>query len=573
MMQFYKINMKKNTVFQILLTLLFATQFGFAQVDVVYNNLVWSDEFDGTGAVNATKWHHQIQIPAGGSWYNGEVQHYTNQLTNSSVSGGFLNITAKKEPYTSQGVTKQYTSARLNSKFAFLYGRVDIRAKIPTNQGTWPALWLLGKNINEDGGFFDAQFGTTGWPACGEIDIMEHGITQSQPAGYVQSAIHTPSSFGSTVNHGGTIAANLGTDYHVYSMNWSPFQITFLLDGVVFYTYNPAVKTPSNWPFNAEQYLLLNIAMGGVAGTIPSNFNQATMVIDYVRVYQNTTVDTQAPTNFTATIGAVTSSTIELLLNGNDNSGNVSYSINYSGGTINTASPSGVQKSVVVPNLNPNTNYVFSIAASDLSGNNFVSNPIVINATTTAVTGCFGTSNLAQIGSFTTGYTYAFETLGTNVKVTYGLLDTDKVGVVAYLWRQSPFAETQMTNVSGNIFTHTITGQTIGSTINYGVKFAYAGGMSVTNYYSYVVGSNCVLEVASIQEPLDFTFLNPVEDYIKIISEDEIDKVEVYNMTGMLVLETKTDTNNIDIKNLSQGIYLVTVYSGDKRSVKKMIVK
>lgn len=565
--------MKKHTLFQLLLTLLLSSHFGFAQVDVVYNNLVWSDEFDGTGAINATKWHHQIQIPAGGNWYNGEVQHYTNQLTNSSVNGGFLNIVAKKEPYTSQGYTKQYTSARLNSKFAFLYGRVDIRAKIPTNQGTWPALWLLGKNINEDGGFFDAQFGTTGWPACGEIDIMEHGITQSQPAGYVQSALHTPSSFGNTVNHGGTIASNLGTEYHVYSMNWSPFQITFLLDGVAYYTYNPAVKTPSNWPFNAEQYLLLNIAMGGVAGTIPSNFTQAAMVIDYVRVYQNTSVDNQPPTNFTATIGAVTSSTIELLLNGNDNSGNVSYNINYSGGTINTASPSGVQKSVVVPNLNPNTNYVFSIAASDLSGNNFVSNPIVINATTTSVTGCFGTSNLAQIGSFSTGYNYAFETLGTNVKITYGLLDTDKVGVVAFLWRQNPFGENQMTNVTGNIFTHTITGQTIGSTINYGVKFAYAGGMSVTSYYTYVVGSNCALEVASIQEPIEFSFINPVEDFININSEAEIDKVEVYNMTGVLVLETKTDTKNIDIKNLSQGIYLLAVYSGDNKSVKKMIVK
>jgi hypothetical protein len=130
-----------------------------------------------------------------------------------------------------------------------------------------------------------------------------------------------------------------------------------------------------------------------------------------------------------------------------------------------------------------------------------------------------------------------------------------------------------MTNVSGNIFTHTIAGQTIGSTINYGVKFAYAGGMSVTNYYTYVVGSNCALEVASIQEPVDFSFLNPVEDYITIHSEDIIDKVEVYNMTGVLVLETKTDTNNIDIKNISQGIYLLAVYSGDKRSVKKMIVK
>jgi beta-glucanase (GH16 family) len=574
----YQINnnkhiIKKNFLFQILLTLIFATQFGFAQVDVVYNNLVWSDEFDGNGAINASKWHHQTQLPAGGSWFNGEVQHYTDQLTNSSINGGFLNITAKKEPYTNQGVTKQYTSARLNSKFAFLYGRVDIRAKVPTNQGTWPALWLLGKNVNEDGGFFDAQFGTANWPACGEIDIMEHGITQSQPAGYVQSALHTPSSFGNTTNIGGTIAANLGTDYHVYSMNWSPFQITFLLDGVAFYTYSPAVKTPSNWPFNAEQYLLLNIAMGGVAGTIPSNFTQAAMVVDYVRVYQNTTVDTQPPTNFTATIGTVTSSTIELLLNANDNSGNVAYGINYSGGTINTASLSGVQKSVVVPNLNPNTNYIFSIAASDLAGNNFVSNPIVINAATTSVTGCFGTSAAAQTGSFSTGYNYAFETLGTSVKITYGLLDTDKVGVVAFLWKQSPFAETQMTNVTGNIFTHTLTGQTIGSTISYGVKFAFAGGMSVTNYYSYVVGSNCALEVASIQEHLDFSFINPVEDYINLSSDVEIDKVEVYNMTGILVLETKRDTHKIEIKNLSKGIYLLAVYSGDKRSVKKMIVK
>jgi hypothetical protein len=130
-----------------------------------------------------------------------------------------------------------------------------------------------------------------------------------------------------------------------------------------------------------------------------------------------------------------------------------------------------------------------------------------------------------------------------------------------------------MTNVSGNIFTHTITGQTIGSTIIYGVKFAYSGGMSVTNYYSYVVGSNCALEVASIQQPIEFSFMNPVEDFININSDAEIDKVEVYNMTGVLVLETKTDTKHIDIKNLSKGIYLLAVYSGDNKSVKKMIVK
>jgi beta-glucanase (GH16 family) len=230
-----------NKIKYVLLVLLYNT-FCFSQIDVVYNDLVWSDEFDTNGAVNSTNWFHQTQIPAGGSWYNGEVQHYTNELTNSFVNNGNLNIVAKKEPYTSQGVTKQYTSARLNSKFAFKYGRVDIRAKAPNGSGTWPALWLLGKNVNEDGGFFDAAFGNTNWPACGEIDIMEHGIFPNQPVNFIGSAIHTTSSSGNTVNKGGIQANDISQNYHIYSMNWSPFEITFLLDNVPFYTYNPALK-------------------------------------------------------------------------------------------------------------------------------------------------------------------------------------------------------------------------------------------------------------------------------------------------------------------------------------------
>lgn len=273
----------------VLLLIIIFSRITHAQVDVIYNDLVWSDEFDESGELNGVKWHHQTQIPAGGNWYNGEVQHYTNRPSNSYVENGVLKVVAIKEPFTDQGVTKQFTSARLNSKFAFTYGRVDIRAKIPVNQGSWPALWLLGKNITEPGGFFSSTYGTSPWPACGEIDIMEHGITPSQPTGFVQSAVHTPSSFGNTVNHGGTIANNLGTEFHVYSMNWSPNQITFLLDGIAFYTYNPAVKNASTWPFTADHYLLMNIAMGGVAGNIPNSFSQATMEIDYVRVFQNTT--------------------------------------------------------------------------------------------------------------------------------------------------------------------------------------------------------------------------------------------------------------------------------------------
>ena len=260
------------------------------EIDIIYTDLVWADEFDTNGAIDAAKWHHQTQLPQGGSWYNGEVQHYTNRIENSSVNNGFLDITAIKESFTDQGQTKQYTSARLNSKFAFTYGRVDVRAKLPFGDGTWPAIWTLGKNINEDGGFWDSQYGTVGWPACGELDIMEHGL---HPTNQVSVAIHTPSSYGSTVNTSIQTLADVANNFHIYTMNWSPDQITFLIDGVGFYTYNPAVKNDDTWPFYLEQYLLLNIAMGGNGGAIDPNFSQSSMVIDYVRVYQNTTASTE----------------------------------------------------------------------------------------------------------------------------------------------------------------------------------------------------------------------------------------------------------------------------------------
>ncbi len=569
--------MKNSAFYKIMFSFFLCCQFGFAQVDVTYNNLVWSDEFTTNGAVNSSNWFHQTQLPAGGNWFNNEVQHYTNQVSNSYVDNGYLNIVAKKELYTDQGITKEYTSARLNSKFAFKYGRVDVRAKLPLDAGTWPAIWMLGKNVNEPGGYFAATYGTTDWPACGETDIMEHGIFPSQSSNYIQSTLHTPSSFGGSVNNGGINASDLANNYHVYSLNWSPFEMSFLLDGVVFYTYNPAVKDATTWPFDKEQYILLDIAMGGTVGTINPNYTQSSMLVDYVRVYQNTLVDTQAPTNFTASIGAVTYNSIELLLNANDNSSTIAYNITYGATTISFAGTAGVQKSVVINGLSPSTNYVFSIAASDLSGNNCTNNPIILNATTPAIptvnTECLGTSTVPSQGTFSTGYRYGFQTTGTDVKITFELLDTDRVGVVAYLWKQSPFSEVQMTNVTGNIFTKTITGQTVGSTINYAVKFAYAGGMSVTKYFSYVVGNTCALSVDSISELNDFYFSNPANDFVSIYSNVAIDKVEIYNLIGNMVLKTTENTDKIDVSKLAKGIYLISAYSGKEKCTKKIIIK
>ena len=271
--------MQLNVNIKILILVVFSAQLGSAQVDVVYNHLVWSDEFNTNGAVNPDNWSHQTQLPNGESWFNGEIQHYTDRNENSYVSDGFLNIVAIKENYTDQGVKKEYTSARLNSKFAFTYGRVDVRAKLPIEAGTWPAIWCLGKKTNKHGVH-------VGWPACGEIDIMEHGIFPNEPLNFIQSAIHTPSSFGNTINKHGIVASDIKNDYHIYSMNWSPNQIIFLIDNVVFYIYSPAVKDETTWPFNQDQYILLNVAMGGEAGEIDPSFTKSGMEIDYVRVYQ-----------------------------------------------------------------------------------------------------------------------------------------------------------------------------------------------------------------------------------------------------------------------------------------------
>ncbi len=269
----------------------------------VFDYLVWSDEFDVDGAVDPGKWWHQTQLPTPTGWFNGEIQHYTNRLQNAEVSGGTLKVRARKETFTDQGVTKQYTSARLNSKFAFTYGRVEVRAKVPSGSGTWPALWMLGKNINEDGSYWDNEgFGTTPWPDCGEIDIMEHWGANPN---YISSAIHTPSSFGSTVNVGGQTIPTAMSDFHVYTMTWTPEEIVFAVDGVTHYTYNPPVKDASTWPFNQEQFLLLNVA---ILPDIAPSFISGAMEVDYVRVYQENPC--AAPASLNTTVLSPTTATL-----------------------------------------------------------------------------------------------------------------------------------------------------------------------------------------------------------------------------------------------------------------------
>jgi beta-glucanase (GH16 family) len=247
-----------------------------------FTTLVWSDEFNGIGAIDSGKWFHQTQLPPGGSWWDGLLQHYTNREGNAFLKDGDLHLVAKKENFKDQGELKQYTSARLNSKFAFAYGRVEIRAKLPEGKGTWPAIWMLSKNINEDGAYWDNQgFGTVNWPACGEIDIFEHwGKNQD----YISSAVHNASSYGHNVkNVAGQKVEQVSNEFHLYTLDWTKDKMVFAVDGVEHFRYQPAIKNSETWPYDSDYYILMNIA---IEPGIDPEFVRSAMVVDYIRVYQ-----------------------------------------------------------------------------------------------------------------------------------------------------------------------------------------------------------------------------------------------------------------------------------------------
>ncbi|MEO7445944.1 MAG: family 16 glycosylhydrolase [Ferruginibacter sp.] len=226
--------------------------------------LVWSDEFDGSGLPDPNKW--SFETGAGG-WGNNEVQNYTNRIDNASVSGGTLKITAKAESFGGSS----YTSARLvtKGKYSFKYGKIEASIKLPTGVGTWPAFWMLGDNVN-----------TTPWPACGEIDIMEH---LGRQLNVIYSTLHHPGHSGSNGDGSTTTISGATTSFHKYTAEWSSSNIKFYVDDVLFYNF----ANSSNLPFNANFFIILNMALGGnFGGPLDPAFTSAVMEIDYVRVYQ-----------------------------------------------------------------------------------------------------------------------------------------------------------------------------------------------------------------------------------------------------------------------------------------------
>ncbi|MCP5521498.1 MAG: glycoside hydrolase family 16 protein [Verrucomicrobiales bacterium] len=251
--------------------------------------LVWADEFSEDGAPNPARWGYEH-----GFVRNQELQYYTEaKPENARVEDGMLVIESHQAHLPNPGFRAdasprrwqqrrefaEYTSASLTTRgtASWTYGRIEVRAKVPAGRGTWPAIWMLGTNIGE-----------VGWPACGEIDILEH---VGHEPGVAFANVHTRGHNHMRGNGRGSRLElpTATTEFHVYAVEWTHEKMDFLVDGQKFFSLKNDGTGVDSWPFDAPQYLILNLAIGGswggAKGVDATAFPQR-FLIDYVRVYQ-----------------------------------------------------------------------------------------------------------------------------------------------------------------------------------------------------------------------------------------------------------------------------------------------
>lgn len=241
--------------------------------------LIWSDEFNGSdGSLpDSAKWKI---VKSGSGFGNRELEYYTSLPGNIHEKQGNLVITARKENFTGQDGTRDYTSARIESqgRFELKYGRVEARIKLPKGQGIWPAFWMLGSNFN-----------AIGWPNCGEVDIMEN--IGREPS-LIHGSLHGPGYSGANPLSGTFTLPNdarFSDDFHLFAIEWEPQTIRFYVDDKLYETQTAANLPPGReWAFDHPFYLVLNVAVGGYWPGNPDSTTQfpTSMMVDYVRVYR-----------------------------------------------------------------------------------------------------------------------------------------------------------------------------------------------------------------------------------------------------------------------------------------------
>jgi beta-glucanase (GH16 family) len=636
--------MKKIT--QIIFTIILSSLYVSAQD----YKLMWEDNFDKP-TLDETQWTIETQ-----SGYNSELQCYRreNITIEKDVSGvNCLVINAKKENYGGYVATSGRLVTR--GKVSCKYGKIEARIKFPhTGNGLWPAFWLLGED-----------YPSVGSPRCGEMDICELGSSTGISRG-LQDSYHTAAChWGETLTSyatNNTAAYPVEGDFHLFTVIWDQTYIKMYLDLDKYPLHSPyfqlkldsadIVGTPAHY-FNKSYGILLNMAVGGtftgILGSssignvtaLPADGSPAKMFVDYVRIYQKNVQgdvytgpafkqETIVPVLYNVSTGAVTYNSVELLLNGGDNSGNVYYDIFYNGNKVSTSSVSGVQQSCLLTGLSSATAYNFTVVAKDASGNSssktlsvsattappfstqakidyenygydwnnvlfanadcsptlysVVNNPnitgldnsvkcvkYVVNANASDWAGIWS-SSIGRI-TFTPDNCRVKLLVNKNVISNFSLRFENDDASVSFEKRVSNTIVNQWEELNFDF------SQYIGKTITKMIiipDFVTARKAGSVNYWDEISFANKVTTdvVANDQLTAEVYFYpNPVHDLIQVKSEQEIDQLVVRNMLGQTVktVTVKDTHTEVDLGQLNKGNYTVTVrFTSGKYSTQKI---
>jgi beta-glucanase (GH16 family) len=483
---------------RILLSCLLVWSLTLLQKNVCAQNwqLVWQDEF--TNGISSD-WTFEIGNGPNG-WGNNELQYYRRE--NASVENGQLVITAKNEAFGGYN----YTSVRMKTqgKKFWKYGKVEARIKMPAFQGIWPSIWMLGESIS-----------TVGWPACGEIDIMEHINAENISYG----TAHWADNSNQHARYGGKTAATV-TDYHIYSIEWDANLIKWFVDGVKYHEMNIANGVNSTSELHNNFFVLLNMAVGGnwPGFNIDNGGFPAKMYVDYVRVYQNNGNPPPPPPG--TLIQAESYSNMQ---------GVQLETTTDAGGGQNVGYIDATDWLAYSPMVFPVTGtYKIEYRVASLNGGGKLS--VDLNA---------GAIVLGQLDIPSTGGWQNWTTISHNVTVNAGTY-TPGIYAINGGWNLNWFRITP-----------------IGAT-----------AQAVKNE----IVSNLIQNSVQTEKPFTI-YPNPVKQQLNIASGESLagGLIRIFDITGKQVITTRPATNRIDVSSLAPGVYNLIFTKGNTKIVKEFI--
>jgi beta-glucanase (GH16 family) len=540
--------------------------------------LVWQDEF--TNGISAD-WVFETGTGSGG-WGNNELEYYRRE--NATVANGQLVITARREAFGGM----QYTSARMKTqgKRSWKYGKIEARIAMPSFQGIWPAFWMLGDNI-----------GSVGWPACGEIDIMEHVNT----GGAVYGTIHWADQNNVYASYSGNTTTSI-TAFHNYTIEWDASAIRWYVDGVKYHEANIANSVNGTNEFHNNFFILLNLAVGGnwPGFTVDNNAFPANMYVDYVRVYQSGTAPTGVVTayqdcNFGGTavglpVGSYTMSQLQARGLPNDYISSLRVQ-------------SGYQIRLYQNDNFTGTSILKTADDACLVDDGF--NDAATSVVVSQVTAAF--SQTVQAENYSTMLGVQTETttdaggglnvgwIDTNDWMAYNSINIPTTGTYLVEYRvASPNATGRLSldlnagaiqlgavnipNTGGwqnwTTVSHTVTINA--GTYNVGV-FAQAGGWNfnwwrITRTGTGRMRPEVIAENFVKEEPKFDFYPNPVRSEVNVpMSKDPMREIKVINSRGVEVFSGKAKDGKIDLSHLPVGIYTIQSVENGVRHSKRMV--